>query len=195
VLPDFIEVKRRVSEKFVGDINPHEGSLPSQAKHTRLHEGNRATYCREDGEKIELSLETRQYVAEVDNDTVRGGGIRAVAEIVSRLRDRITEGMAQRMITDIVQVCEEVGNVIDAQKRPITPESILDVYEKIETGFDSNGEWIRPSVAAQPAIEAQIREQMEKVEREPELRRRLEKIIEAKRARWNDREANRKLVD
>lgn len=195
MLPDFIEVKRRVGEKLVGGISPHEGSLPSQVKHSQLHEGNRAAYWRENGKKIEIVLKTHRYIAEVDNETVKSGGIHAVTEIVSKLRDRVTEEMTQKMFADIIQGCEEIGNIANANGEPVTPEGILEVYEKIETGFDASGEWIRPSVAARPAIEAQIRGQMERVEKEPELRRRLEEIISAKRAKWHDREAHRKLVD
>lgn len=170
--------------------------MPSKAAYFLLHEGDRAIYEREDGRSIEIPMTTRVYKAKIDNETAFGGGLNAVKEIVWKLTQQITQDMTQKMSADLASGCEEVGNVVNLGGRPITPEVILEAYEMIETGFDSNGEWLRPNdLDGPPALQAEIRRQISRIDEEPDLRRRLDEIIAVKRAKWRAREANRKLVD
>jgi hypothetical protein len=192
MLPDFIDIKKKVTAKYAANIGPAQGSMPSKASRLQLHEGDRATYIRRDGKAIEIALTAHQYQAVLHDDMARGGGLNAVNEIVRQLSDQITRDMTEKMRDDIARECATVGT----PGQPITPDVILQLYEKIETDFDSNGEWIRPNdIDASPAVESQIRHQMMRIEQEPDLRRRLEDLIAVKRAKWRDREANRKLVD
>src|SRR5690348_14970996 len=121
MLPDFIGIKKEVTATYAGNIGPVQGSMPSKAAHLRLHEGDRATYLRRDGKKIEIALETRQYKAVLHNDVARGGGLKAVDEIVRQLNQEITNDMTQKMRDDITRECATVGN----PGEPITPDVIL----------------------------------------------------------------------
>jgi hypothetical protein len=60
--------------------------------------------------------------------------------------------------------------------------------------FDENGNFIKPTVLASPKGAKKIVEVYKKIEETPELKKKMEKIINQKKREWNARENSRKLV-
>lgn len=78
---------------------------------------------------------------------------------------------------------------------PITAETIIAAYRRLEIDFDGDDKPILQSFVADPEtsakIEAAVRDMMET----PKYREAFEQLIEEKRKVFHDRENNRKLVD
>jgi len=65
----------------------------------------------------------------------------------------------------------------------------------MDFSFDESGNWQRPTFVLNPIQAPRLRKELERMETEPNLIRRFEELLVQKKRDWDDREANRKLVD
>lgn len=103
--------------------------------------------------------------------------------------------MAERTFETIQQAVEAVGNSFDAKGQKLSPDMVLQMWERMQLSFDSNGEWQRPTIVVHPDLGERARAILRAIDEEPELRARRDKIVNRQRDEWRVREASRKLVD
>jgi hypothetical protein len=98
--------------------------------------------------------------------------------------------MVERMLRTVSATCDLVGHSVSAQGKPLTPDLILDMLERVELSFQPDGS-ISPGFkfVANPSTQAQI----EKLEFTPEHIRRHAEIVTKKREAWFARKRDRRI--
>lgn len=197
MLPDFIAVKRRLSERLQASINPmkNSSSFVSTVNHTHAYEGDGFSVHREQGDIALGTYETYEQSVQISLRDIQEKGFAPVLAALNDLREQMTSAIEKEMISRISEACDEVGNTVHSRGQPFTIELFLDLLERLEFQFDQNGQWQKPSLVIHPNQSQEFRVQFERLENEPDLQQRVTEIIDRKRDEWHDRETHRKLVD
>src|SRR5260221_14353 len=198
MLPDFPKEKELLA-KFWNEYLARKhrellgffATIPSFA----IHEGDRWKIERPDGTDSEEPYEELSSMFTIDIKDVPDLTPNKIMAKLDEVANDTANQMSQKIFRDILQATERVGNTVDAKGNPLTKEHILEMLEKIETDFTTDGQWIPPSIIMHPdawnANEAKFKEW----EQDKEFTDRQTEIISRKREAWHAREALRKLVD
>src|SRR5690606_2933695 len=101
---------------------------------------------------------------------------------------------ANLVLDKISEATERIGNTIPIQGE-ITPNDFLAMLEKVEIDFKSDGSPIVPVIIADTSILKSIPRVFKIIENDPTLLHRFQEIMTKQKQNWDDRTANRKLVD
>jgi hypothetical protein len=198
MLPDFPEVKKHISQSRSAQISSGQFGDPVLAKvrSYRQHEGNRFTIIREDGtSKTSTQQEIRSETMEFRLTDIQTRGEIAIFETVAKAHGQIAVA-SRRLVSERIE--EEPINRFDGGGRKFNPEMYLEILESLQMSFDDAGNWNEPDFWQErpnPALQATVRAVRQRFDDEPDLKSRLDALIGRKRKEFNDREANRKLVD
>jgi hypothetical protein len=198
MLPDFPEIKRHVSQSRSAEISAARVGDPvlSKVRSYRQHEGDRFTIIREDGssttsEQRKLQSENMEFRL----TDIQSRGEIAILETIAKAYQQIALA-GRRLVSERLE--EEPINRVDAAGRPFSPELYLEILETLEMSFDDYGNWNEPDFWQErpnPAMLKKVEAVRKRFEEEPELKMKLEALLDRKRKAFNDREANRKLVN
>lgn len=197
MLPDFVELKRLIAERMASSIREDLEAAPllSRVGHHHIHEGDRFTIARRDGSEESKRFQRVEASTEISTEDIRAGG----SQVIQRARARLVEqlrGSSTRMLLDTARrASEEVGNVLHAGGQPLSAELMLEILEKMDFSFSPEGQWEPPTIVFHPSMEERARMEFERLERDPELKARMDALIVRKREESCAREADRKLVD
>jgi hypothetical protein len=162
----------------------------------RQHEGDRFTIIREDGSSTTSSQrEIRSENMEFQLTDIQSRGEIAIFETISKAHQQIAIA-GRRLVSE--RLDEEPINRVDAGGRRFSPELYLETLESMEMSFDEHGNWNEPDFWQErpnPALLKTVEEVRKRFNEEPELKSKLDMLLNRKRKAFNDREANRKLVD
>lgn len=119
-------------------------------------------------------------------------------EFIAAARELGT-GMGTEMMRGLFElldkVTKETGNVVNLGGKPMDSTTFLDLLDKVQVDFTSDGVPQWPSFCAGSEMQAQLNEQFPKWLADPEFQSRLAKIVERKREEFFERETCRRLVD
>jgi hypothetical protein len=117
-------------------------------------------------------------------------------QILSRL-DRMAQDMADPLARSVYKTvsdaADKVGTVVKPAQR-FTPQVIFEVLEKIEVPFDKEGNPELPSFHIHPDDVETLKESLQSLQNDPQLRSRYHEILQRKKDQWRVREAHRRLV-
>lgn len=166
----------------------------AQMKSFTQHEGKSLRFQRVDfGEKLQDS-EERTCSVEIRVDEVPELIGEALDAKLRHLAEQSGAYKMQMMFARMDEATEQTGQRINAMGKPLDGPLLLDMIEMAEGAFDSFG---RPtnSFLVHPVMMPTLKRVSEEVERDPELKRRMESIKAKQLQQWIDRENRRKLVD
>jgi len=198
MLPDFVKVKRELSENRSADLssNLFDDPVLSKIRRYRQHEGDRFTICREDGTQANHPQKLVQSeLITFDPKVIQSRGEQAIYESIVKARSELSM-KSRRMVSQRLE--EEPVPSIDAEGRPFTAELFLEALDRMELQFDQNGLWKEPDFwqeVPNPRMKLHFEKERQRFDSEPELKGELERLLVRKRKEFDDREANRKLVD
>ncbi len=194
MLPDFIKVKRDLSLRNSDGLSSaiEQNSLLSKIRKYRIHEGNRWTLYREDGSQETKSPQSVLSEVMFDLNEINRRGEAAIREVEYKAGSEVREKSHKLLFDRLDETLEATGNSIDMGGRPLTAEALLEMHEAVDFSFDDDGKWERPEFYPQTE---KLKKELERLEAEPHLKKRLNEIIERKKEQWDVRQANRKLVD
>lgn len=198
MLPDFPKEKREF-EKFWNQYLAYKhrellgffASIPSFT----IHEGNIWLIERSDGTSSEHPFEELISDFTIKNEEVPELTPEKIREKLDTVAKNAAQQVSQKIIKEIQEAAERTGNTVNAKGQPLTKELLLELFEKIETGFDEKGEWIPPSIIMNPDGWKANEEKFKEWEQDEDFAKKQEEIINKKREEWYAREALRKLVD
>jgi hypothetical protein len=166
----------------------------SKIRSYRQHEGDRFTIFREDGTRATSDQKLiRSELITLDLKEIQVRGERAIFEGFAPAREQLAI-TGRKMIGDKI---DQDSPHVDAAGRPF-PEVFLEMLEKMDLSFDDNGTWQEPEFVPphpNPQLIARLIAGRKRFDNEPILKEKLDALLTRKRQDWNDREANRKLVD
>lgn len=197
MLPDYLRVKKRLHELYIERwhrLAASNGILGNLPESQILHEGDRHHLVREDGsdEAIEMKQSSSSLSFHFDELDI------ATTEEIVRKWDaaaRDMHGQMTKHLFEVVeQMCQEVGNVVDGMGRPFA-EVFIEMMEKTDMSFEPDGTRSPgQSMVLHPDTFERIRPELEAMEADPDIQRRVREIENRKREEWRAREADRKLV-
>jgi len=198
MLPDFPDVKKHISESRSAQVSAGQFGDPVLAKVRtyRQHEGDQFTIIREDGtSSTSRQREIRSEAMEFRLPEIQTRGEVAIFETVYKAFGQVHVA-SRRLFSE--RINEEPINRVDGKGRQFTSEVYLEILESLEMSFDEQGNWNEPDFWQErpnPATLRTVEAVRKRVDEDPELKSRLDALIDRKREAFNDREANRKLVD
>lgn len=99
------------------------------------------------------------------------------------------KGLARQFFRSITEITDATGNTVDAKGKPLTFDMILDLLEKIEFGFDDDGNPLYPTLILPP----KMIEQLKKIKPTAEQETRKKIILEGERIIFNAKKRSRRL--
>ena len=197
MLPDWPETKDRIGEAFFrfirSEVEARLGFL-AEVKQSVVHEGDGTVISRADGSRAEQGFTPVSAEMAIPDDEFAGLPIRAVLERLRGVAEVLARGRSEHAFSVFDATCQEVGNVVDAGGGPLTPELILKTWETVVIVFDVHGRPEMPTIVVGPGQQDAVREALSRIDRDPELKRRADEIIQRKREEWFAREADRALA-
>jgi hypothetical protein len=195
MLPDYPEEKQKLLEIQTDYLNRKTNQLLgpfSQAEHFMHHEGNRWRIERSDGSISESEYNTIQGEFSVSVDEAPTLTPEKIKAKLDTIADQMASKMSKEMFATFAQAADEAGNSINAAGQPLTKDMFLEMISRIEIDFDKDGKPIMPTVFVPPGFDSSVLDEWNK---DPEMGKKHEEIMNKKKEDWNEREACRKLVD
>jgi len=122
-------------------------------------------------------------------DSIRNGKIDEYTHFLVDMSESQRKSLARHFFKNISEITDATGRTVNAKGQPLTVDLILDLLEKVEFGFDDDGNPQYPTLVLPPgAIE-----RLKKFQFTPEQEKRRKQIIEEKRARFNASKRTRRL--
>jgi hypothetical protein len=196
MLPDYPTVKDELRQFFSrwmkAGMERRLGPLSEIPRH-RAFEGTAMSIIRSSGQEDLTPFEP--YTSEL-HVTYEEVPKLTLPQILSRL-DRVAQEMADQLARSVYKAAsnaaDKVGTVVKSPQG-FTPQTIFEALEKIEVPFDESGNPELPSIHLHPNDVKTLKESLQAIQNDPELRGRYHEILERKKDQWRVREAHRRLV-
>jgi hypothetical protein len=199
MLPDWprtqTELQELVNERI--RLRVHYGDpVLAQIGKTYQHEGQMRRYETVDGEEREMRYRLSSASITLSREDLVTLSVPELLKKVDEAADQLQREMVRTVFARVSEAVEAAGNVIDNKGQPFTFETFIAALEKIHIDFDEEtGMPIMPTLHVAPQLGERLRAVLPEWEKNEEYTKRYEDLIARKRQEWNDREADRKLVD
>lgn len=198
MLPDFPKLRLKLTRKLRSDFEKQtrlQAPLIAQIKVVAQHEGFGGTYETEDG--LVKRIEPQHVSVPIEFPIISGPSFtyEYALKIVGDAAIKMAREKTKSLFAAVHQAVDEVGNAVDAEGKPITAELILEAWERMDFDFDDHAKPKMPTLVFNPIQAERVKSEFERLEKEPQLAKRRQEIMNLKLADWYDRESRRKLVD
>jgi hypothetical protein len=198
MLPDFIAAKKYIriylAKLLKKEIEGGDALLSMMRRRTQ-HEGDQYAIRGVDGQTEESGFEEMASEFAITSDELIEKGVLACAEKLQEAAKEIAKSSSIMMFNRIKGATERTGNVIDGGGKPLTPELLLELMQKVEMDFDDEGNPLNMAFVVSPETWETYKDRFREWDQDPEVVRKRDLIMARKRREWLDRESNRKLVD
>lgn len=198
VLPDFPAEKSLVAARialYVDEETRRRTPLLFEIPRYAQHEGRRHKIVREDGSVSNNPIVDLSEPVHLDWTKILDGGPRQLGQCLDHLIENMAKRQSKHVLDVVHEAATEVGNVVDAGGRPLTPVLFLELLGKLEIDFDPDGTPHMPSLVMHPSQGRVLQEKLEKWFADPSFRGEFGLLLTRKKAEWRVREARRILVD
>jgi len=197
MLPDFPKIKKKHVEAINNllKVAIQQDPLFSGIREEHHFEGNKMSYKTVDGEANEAEYQKASSEFLVKREEVIAKGAMAYVENIKNAAEEMKKQKARYFFDKMKEVTDKTGNVVDGKGQPFSFELFLESIRKIWIEFDESGKPHMPTMVVSPEIGEKLKVLLPEWENNPEYKKIIDEIIEAKRKEWNDRESHRKLVD
>lgn len=138
---------------------------------------------------LDQSMFTVSGESSLSWDSIRNGKIDDYTHFLVDISESQRKSLARHFFKNISEITDATGRTVNAKGQPLTVDLILDLLEKVEFGFDDDGNPQYPTLVLPPAAI----ERLKKIKFTPEQEQRRTQIIEEKRARFNASKRTRRL--
>lgn len=197
MLPDIPSLKKEMAKllraAFKQRVNAYLGAI-NEAPRYFIKEGKNPVTIRADGQTDETELKQASAETSVRLDEVPNLSFQDRLTKLDEAAREMARQISAHAFGQINEAVERVGNVIKNGGKPLTPDVLLKVYEKIHLDFDVDGNPCELTMVIPPGMEQRAKEALEKLHHDPEYSKRYKEIINKKWMEWRDRETARRLV-
>jgi len=194
MLPDIPPLKQEITKKlqaaFKQRVNDYMGAI-NEAPRCFIKEGRQVVTIRPDGRNDETELKVASAETWIRVEDIPHLSFQDRLAKLDEVAREMAGQISKHAFDQINEAVERVGNVVHGG---LTPESFLELFEKIYLDFDVDGNHSPLTVVIPPGMKQRAQETMEKLHQDPEYSRRYQEVIDKKWMEWRDREAARKLV-
>lgn len=197
MLPDFPEIKKKIRQRinqYFAQAEKQYSGFISEIPQKKIMEGKGSKLIRENGALVKNKTKELSVKIEIPKHKFENLGPTEILELINKAAKQMAEKKAIMVFDGIKNAVEEVGNNIDLKGKKFKIQDFFKMLESIWIEFDENGQAYFPTLVVGPELADSIKEEMKKLEEDPETKKRFIKIMEKKKLEWNERENNRKLV-
>lgn len=197
MLPDFYNAKKKYSEFLTDYIQEahklHLGPF-SEVPNSQLFEGHQLFIQNDLGEiekaelhevREEIELNLREY-EKISTEDFRNK-INKIAEEIAHKRNKVT-------YEEISKYTKKAGTDVKAKGKQLTPDNVLEGFERLLIPFDPSGRPELPTIVTGPKLEKTLMNVTDELKNNPKYRKKLDELLIRKKREWDEREAARKLV-
>lgn len=142
-----------------------------------------------EGEHLVTSLSEIKIETNMSIDDIINYNIEKFSENIHSLANQRLEQMFKIFIKTMEQITNLTGNITYAQGKPFSIDMILDSLEKLDIGFDDEGNARLPQILVGP----DLGEKMKNLKMTESQEKRFAKIIEKKKKEFYDQKCYRRL--
>jgi hypothetical protein len=194
MLPDFPKVRAHAQGIMMKWLHARcrarSGVLARLPEHL-LHEGNAVELHRHDGTVQVITLQKTMSALTLERESFKQGGLSAVVEAMEKTARDMADKQTRSFLHDLNRICEETGQVKDAQGRPLSYDLIMDLLETMDIDFDEKNQPILPTLL----MGRETIEKLKRLEMTDAEQTRFKGLIERKLIDYRYGEGRRKLVD
>ena len=196
MLPDYPDLKSQLQQKLNdwlrARVNFYSAPM-SGVRETRVFEGS-GTATLQSGALVRRKPFTKgQAEFEVAYSEVPTLTLDKVLERLDGAARELANQKMDLFFSTISEAAESAGNVVQATKG-LTPEALLELFDKMQLEFDENGKISGLQAVLGPKQIQEMEETQRLIESDPNLKRRFDNVLARKRVEWRVREASRNLV-
>lgn len=162
---------------------------------SKQHEGNRLEYMTIDGDTKAPEYQRAAAVGDIKVTDIPAMSLEDVVAIVRKTGEELGMQQAKLNFESFNQATEEVGNSIQMEGKPLTVDTVLQLFERVQLVFDAEGNPQMPTWHTGPDLQASVEKVLGQLNEDPEAQARLQVIVDRKRVEWNAEQDRRKLVD
>lgn len=199
MLPDFPKIKEDILKKrIIPDIKAKRASylgILNQIPVRIIHEGNNSLTVRSDGTEDTMKPKIMSGGISYNSSDIKDMTPKDVSRRMDNVAEELSTQIFDNVIDKIETACEETGNVLNLNNEKFSVVHYFEMLEKIEIDFDDNNNPIWPSFLVGKKVDLTIiMKELEKIEKDKTLQKRLDEIVSKKREEYHARESNRELV-
>jgi hypothetical protein len=127
--------------------------------------------------------------SDIPLDSVLNGKIEDYTNFLVNISESQRKSLARNFFANMAEITEVTGQTVNAKGQPFSIDLFLDLIEKVEFGFDQEGNPQYPTVIMPP----EALEKLKTLKFTPEQEKRRTRIIEEQRARFNANKRTRRL--
>lgn len=198
MIPDFPKEKQKISSMWNQYLNSKMTELTGPmnlAQTYRHYEGNQWQLTRTDKTIDDSNYMEISSNLSIENDEIPKLTSKQIKEKLDKVAEDMASQLMQNVIGKIAQAADSVGNSINANGKPFSPELFLQLLECMDHSFAEDGTWLPPTLIVAPDFMKKNKPIIEGFENDTNFLVKRDSIINRKREEWRDREASRKLVD
>lgn len=193
MLPDFPKIKKYILSDFEEKVREKTyavGSILSEIGERLLHEGASSRIRNQAADFEDTTrLERIEQLFEIRTVDLIEKGVSAYYEKINDLACRFAESHEKMLFKKIEQVTEENNMMVDCKDKSFS-EGILELIGKMDIDFNSKGEPLFNFII-HPSLSGKIRQ----LECDVIFCEKWKTILNKKKQEFNERTADRKLVD
>lgn len=186
--------KRRIFRNLNENIKQQMASkspLVQGIKRYFVFEGDKMGAVRSDGTREVSEIQKYEAMVEIKRDEIGPGSVGKVADDLST---QLADAQSKAVIETLRNAVQEVGNTVDGKGTPFSPDLAIEALDKILIDFE--GEVPRlPTIVCSPEQMDRFKSVIEQMMTVEPYKSRYEAVIKKKKKEFDEREANRKLVD
>lgn len=195
MLPDFPKVKKSLGEFLVQKANEvikNSSPILSQIRTSQIFEGDQHLLVRDDNSEEETDFKHLEEKLVLSHKEIENASLKVIFEKILGMLGNLSKQQHALIFSKLEEVTESTGNVV--KTKGINPEAVLEMLEKIQIDFDSNGNPNWPTIFSHPAQKDTWKDLLKELEKEPYIKR-VEEILKKQKESWYARESLRRLVD
>lgn len=195
MLPDYPKLKKKISDIYNARINSIISHIPFDgvSKHTAF-EGRKNKIIRQDGTVDETEFKEIASNISIDLKDYENITLSDILKKIDECAAKMAKQESLHFIEVIDKAVESAGNTVNCVGESLAPKHIFEALEKMEISFNKDNTPNLPTFIASPNMSEKFKEMLKVIENTPELKEKMDTIIEKKRSEWRDREDSRKLV-
>ena len=200
MLPDFPKAKARANRDLLRWVQrqvPAVTPIIRGVSTFRQHEGRIGKVVRVDKTEGDIEYEGQGFEFSMNREDMRQFDLAQIQKKLTELASQIGQAQSKKLLEMAGKAADSVGNVVNAEGKPLTPEKFLEIFKKVQMDFDPKTLKEKPGFmfVMHPDVAAKVVPKVKEWEKDPKFNAEYERIMDENREAWRAREANRKLVE
>jgi len=196
LLPDYTRAKKQLHQVMMEALQKRIRFYLGHfaLKKYRAFEGRSFATKTEDGKVLKSDPKELSGKVAIKFEDIQSDDPMRILAHLDKIAREIAESQTKALFDQLGKTCAETGQTIDFGGKPLTVEMLFQTMENMLIEFDKDGKANKLTFVFGPQLTGRVKEILEELETNSDLKKQYDNLMERKRLQWRDREASRKLV-